>query len=421
MGGIRKRGSTHEINYRDADGARHFETINTDDPAVARAELKKREGDAARGLPVSAKMNTVKFIELAKDVVTDYEVNNRPSLKSFESRFRLHILPVLGDLKAASITTRHLRDYASGRLAEGAAAGTVNRELEAIRRVFCLAIEERRLYFKPKIPMLEENNARQGFFERTELDALRRHLPELSGDAALCGYITGWRVSEVTGLQVANVDLDAGELRLEVFTSKNDEGRVFPLSKELRGLLEKRLALIQRLRDRGIETPWLFWYETKGKNGVEIVPLKDFDKAWVTACVKAGLPTVLKPLMRAKRDVDGEPLRQPNGKLILEPCIYKRGPQKGKPILRRGAVRLFHDFRRTACRNLIRRGVPDKLAMQMVGWESREMLDRYHIVSRSDLELARKLMDGEITVAVSHQVPVANPVAIAPETVSESS
>ena len=35
MGGIRKRGSSYEINYRDADGTRHFETIESDDPGVA--------------------------------------------------------------------------------------------------------------------------------------------------------------------------------------------------------------------------------------------------------------------------------------------------------------------------------------------------------------------------------------------------
>jgi integrase len=53
---------------------------------------------------------------------------------------------------------------------------------------------------------------------------------------------------------------------------------------------------------------------------------------------------------------------------------------------------VLHDFRRTAVRNLLRAGVPERVAMQLVGWRSRQMLDRYHIVSAADLvEAARKL------------------------------
>ncbi len=40
----------------------------------------------------------------------------------------------------------------------------------------------------------------------------------------------------------------------------------------------------------------------------------------------------------------------------------------------------------------MRSGVPEKVAMAMVGWKSRQMLDRYNIVSTADLrEAARKL------------------------------
>jgi hypothetical protein len=53
---------------------------------------------------------------------------------------------------------------------------------------------------------------------------------------------------------------------------------------------------------------------------------------------------------------------------------------------------VLHDFRRTAVRNLLRAGVAERVAMQMVGWKSRQMLDRYHIVSPADLiDAARKL------------------------------
>jgi integrase len=40
--------------------------------------------------------------------------------------------------------------------------------------------------------------------------------------------------------------------------------------------------------------------------------------------------------------------------------------------------RIPHDFRRTAVCNLVHRGIPEKIAMAMVGWKSRQMLDRYN-------------------------------------------
>lgn len=379
MGGFRQRGNSYEINYRDADGDRHFETLDTDDPDVAKSELRKREGDIAHGKPVTAKMNTVRFFELAADVMKDYEANGYRSLKDLDARFRLHILPVFARKKAASITTSQIRTYITHRLAEGAKPGTVNRELEAIRHAFVLAIEGERLYRRPHIPHLEENNARQGFFERPEFNAIRRHLPEAIGDAALCGYITGWRISEVTALEISNIDLDAGELRLEVHTTKNRKGRIFPMDDELLALFRKRLArrveLQKTLRKRKLPmVPWLFWYENSRK---QIRRLERFDKAWATAAEKAGLPVLIVPRKNDKGEI----------------LLVKRGPHKGKPKTRRRSLKIFHDFRRTACRNLVRQGVPERLAMQMVGWEDRAMLDRYHIVAKADLDVARELMN----------------------------
>jgi integrase len=52
--------------------------------------------------------------------------------------------------------------------------------------------------------------------------------------------------------------------------------------------------------------------------------------------------------------------------------------------------RVVYDIRRTAARNMLRAGVPDKVVMALMGWSDERMLHRYNIASDEDAREAQR-------------------------------
>jgi integrase len=206
-----------------------------------------------------------------------------------------------------------------------------------------------KLMTRPKIAMLEENNVRRGFFEQEQFDGVVKHLADDLKPVVRFAYIMGRRIkSEVLSLEWRQVDFKAGTVRREPGTTKNKEGRTFPMTKALRTLLEAQHDEHERLKKRGKVVPWVFFrMVAKGRGGpLRPLPIKSFGKAFKTACLQAGVPG-----------------------------------------------RILHDFRRTAVRNLERAGVPRSVAMRLVGHKTESVYRRYAIVDDRDLRVAVERLD----------------------------
>ena len=89
-------------------------------------------------------------------------------------------------------------------------------------------------------PLGYEDNARCGFFERADFEAIVAKLDNPINDVARFGYLTGWRRGEVVPLSWARVNRQAREIRLA--TSKNGEPRAlgYDQGSDLDALIERR-------------------------------------------------------------------------------------------------------------------------------------------------------------------------------------
>jgi integrase len=145
-------------------------------------------------------------------------------------------------------------------------------------------------------------------------------------------------------------------VRLRPESSKNGEGRTLALEDELWELIERRWHGREYKTASGPAIAPLVFHH-RG------VPIGDFRKAWASACIEAGL---------------------------FRTIVLADGAEQKLPI------KLFHDLRRTAVRNMIRAGVSQPVAMKISGHRTAAIFRRYDITTEADIRDAMRRTQAHI-------------------------
>jgi integrase len=304
--------------------------------ALAKKALVKLQGvrlEEQRNGAIASQAK-VKVASLLSLMEADYLHAGYKSWDDAKARYNYHLRPAFGDLLASEITTDLLNEYVKERLADKASNGSVNRELSVLRRMFKLAHAAGKLQNLIAFPHLSEKGGiRTGFLEQAEYDKLKSHAEPLWLRAILAtAYSFGFRRSELLSMRCSQVSLIENTITLP--DTKNGDPRVIAMTVEVRALIA---ACIEGKEPDAAVFTWA--------DGREV---RDFRETWRGLFVAAGV-----------------------------------------------SPRLFHDLRRSACRNMIRRGVDRDVAMKVSGHKTDAIFRRYNIVAINDLkDAALKIAKG---------------------------
>jgi integrase len=353
------------------NGNWYRESTHTESYNDAQKFLKKRISEVTTGHFIGIQADRTRMSDLLNDVIADYELKDRHSVDSMARHLiDKYLMPYFGKMRASNVKVPAITAYMLQRKKAGRAVASINREIGLIRRAFSLGAANGKVSpsnvpsFKGMLP--RELNARQGFWEHHEYLTFRDALPIDERGPFIFGYWSGCRLGEILALEWPQIDLEGRAVRLRADQTKPGEARVIPIGGPGGDLYEMLVAQKQRHADLCPDSPWVFFRQgskyVKRESPRRGQQVTDIRKGWAKAMEATKTLEAAQTLGIRREEVTDE----------------QRKAAKG-------IDRLFHDLRRTGVRNLIRAGVPQKVAMMISGHKTTSMFSRYNIVDERDL------------------------------------
>jgi integrase len=293
-----------------------------------RARIDSVRAERAGGPSVvTPEQKRVTINELLEGLKVDYEARHK-----WNRKVECLIKPLrtyFGHVRACDLSKTMVTAYMVKMQSEGYKDSTVNRRVQLLLQSFTIAERE-----APNVRRLSEiGNERKGFFERADFLRVLEHLPGYLKDYCLFAYTSGWRKGAISKLEWS--DVDDSKVYLRAINSKNRKPVTVPVMGEIAEIVARRQAarVLENKTGEVVFSRYVFH-----RNGKRI---GDIRKSWASACEQA--------------KVEG---------------------------------RIFHDFRRTAARNLVAAGVPESVAQNITGHVTNSMFKRYSITSEEQKENA---------------------------------
>jgi len=326
--GIYWRGNSLWIHYS-FRGQTFRESAHTDNVVVARKLRKQRLKQVERPGFIGPKEEKWTLADMKEKIRLDYERKQNRSFDDVENAFKhLEAEDAFKFHRVVDITSEKIAEYGDKRLKAGAARASVNYELATLRRGFKLMSEAGMISTVPVIKLYAVDNARQGFIDVADFNALlekilenRRIRPDVR-DIIEFLYHAGWRSIEAEAFEWSWIDRNMIRVPKEI--AKNKKDRAFPIIGTLIDILERRQKL------RRLDCPYVFH-----RNGK---PIRSFRKAFKAAAKEVGYDGLLP-----------------------------------------------HDMRRSAIRNFRKAGLSESDGMKLSGHRTRSVYDRYNIFDDRDL------------------------------------